>query len=226
MRCITSFSRAAVSAAWLVFSSLSPAAHAQAAADKPVVSAASAASVSEACERAARQSLAGRGLRPAEVTFAAAPAVQPSLSNESLTVLRGVARWKGDAGMVHSINYSCNVDPHTSEMVGLVMRDTTPAAEVAPAVASAAPVEPDFSRLSPEACESSAVEALKRRWPRVSQISFDISTRSFQQQSASQGELHGSGRAVPTPNMPSTFFAFDCQLDPRDGRVQRTNLSW
>ena len=182
---------------------------------------ASAATATQACEREARQALAGRGVQPAEVTFSGAPAVQHSLSNESQVVLRGVARWRL-ASDVRSINYSCTVDRQTLE-VGLVMRDTTAApAQAAPA---RAPAEPDLSALSPAACESSAAEALKRRWPRVSQITFDPATRRFRQQSGSRAELQGGGRAVPEPGSPATFFGFDCEIDPRDGRVLRTSLS-
>ena len=177
----------------------------------------------QACERAGRQALAGKGVRPAEVTFENAPALQPNLSNEGQVVLRGVARWRG-GNEVRSINYSCTVELPSFEVVGLVMRDSTPA----PADAQPAPPpsEPDLSQLSPGACESGAAETLKRHWPRVSQISFDASTRRLRQPSATRAELHGSGRAMPSPNSPATFFAFDCEIDPRDGRVLRTHVSW
>ena len=197
---------------------LSLSAPAQQAAGKPGTAAAAAA---QACEREARQALAGKGSNRVELTFDPAPAVQPSLSNDSQIVLRGVAH-RRSASDVLSISYSCNVDLRTFE-VGLVLRDTTPvAAAAAPARALA---QPDLSELSPAACESSAVEALKRRWPRVSEISFDSGTRAFRQQSTTRAELHGSGRAVPEPRSPSTFFGFDCEIDPRDGRVLRTSLS-
>jgi hypothetical protein len=176
----------------------------------------------EACQQAVRQALAGAVAHASDVSFAAVPESQFNLSNESQTVLRGVARWQSSGS--HSIVYNCSVDPHTLEVIGLVMRNAEPAAaEAAPA---RPPAEPDLSRLSPEACEARAAEALKQRWPRVSEISFDVATRSFQQQSGSKAEFHGSGRALPDPRSPSTFFAFDCEIDPRDGRVQRTRLSW
>jgi hypothetical protein len=219
MRSTPRFFRPAFSALAISLITLSLSAQAQAPSGKPDTAGAAAA---DACERAARQALAGKDLRGTDVTFNAAPAVQPSLSNESQIVLRGVARWRG-AGGVRSFTYSCTVDPHNSEAVGLVMRDSTPvAAEVAPA---RAPAEPDLSELSPATCESSAVEALKQRWPRISQITFNSATRSFRQQSDSKAEMHGSGLAVPTPRSPFTLFEFDCEIDPRDGRVLRTSLS-
>ncbi|MGZ5157079.1 MAG: hypothetical protein ACXWJA_11705 [Caldimonas sp.] len=181
-----------------------------------------AAAAAQACEREARQALTAKGSNGVEVTFAAAPAVQHNLSNDSQMVLKGVARWRL-ARDVRSISFSCNVDLASFE-VGLVLRDTT-AAVAAQAAPARAPAEPDLSQLSPAACESSAVEALKRRWPRVSEISFDPATRQFRQPSATLAELHGSGRAVPAPRSPSTFFGFDCEIDPRDGRVLRTSVS-
>jgi hypothetical protein len=218
MRRTPSSPRPALLVAAISLIAMSLSAHAQAPADKPDTAAAAAAAV---CERAARQSLAGKALRPLEVTFNAAPTVQSSLSSDSQIVLRGVGRWRG-AGGVRSFNYSCTVDLRTSEAVGLVMRDLTPvAAEAAPA---RPPAEPDLSELSPAACESSAVEALKQRWPRVSQITFDSATRSFRQQSTGRAEFHGSGLAVPAPRSPFTLFEFDCEIDPRDGRVLRTSV--
>jgi hypothetical protein len=109
------------------------------------------------------------------------------------------------------------VDPRNAETVGLVLRDTTPASAL-PAPRRARP-EPDLSHLSPAACESGAAAALKRRWPGVSQISFDTATRSLLQDSPGRAELQGQGHAVPAPGQPATHFRFDCEIDPRDGRV-------
>ncbi|MEO8924667.1 MAG: hypothetical protein ABI330_17880 [Caldimonas sp.] len=207
------------SAAIIGLSTLSPSVHAQVAAGK---SDATAASALAACERAARQTLGAQGVRPVEVTFIGAPAVQPSLSNENQTVLRGAGRARGTGG-VRTFNYSCDVDLRTSEAVGLVLRDATPiVAEAAPA---RAPAEPDLSELSPAACESSAVGALQKRWPRVSKITFDSATRSFRQPSANVAEFHGTGLALPAQGSPVTVFEFECAIDPRDGRVLRTSLS-
>ena len=181
--------------------------------DAPVTSAA------QACEREARQALAGRVAGAVKLSFSTAPAVQPYISNENQTVLRGVARWQR-GNEVRSIQYSCTVDL-ASFQVGLVIRDATPAPAEAPA---RAPAEPDLSALSPAACESRAAEALTKRWPRVSEIAFDPATRSFGQPSAGIAIFRGSGRAVPTAGAPHTFFAFECEIDPRDGWVLRSSL--
>ncbi|MEP7302755.1 MAG: hypothetical protein ABI699_14660 [Caldimonas sp.] len=212
--------RTALAVASLGLIALSHSAQAQAQ-DRPGRQGSLVSAAAQACERETRQALRGRGLAGVEVSFDAAPALQPGLSSDSQVVLRGTARWRR-AGDALSIIYSCNVDLRSFE-VGLVLRDTTPAA--GPAAPTRAPAEPDLSALSPAACESSAAEALKRRWPRVSEISFDSATRTFRQPSATRGELHGSGRATPAPGATPSVFAFDCELDPRDGRVLRTILS-
>jgi len=175
-----------------------------------------------ACERSAREALGSHGIAATDVTFTASPTVDKGLSNESQAVLRGSGRARGAHG-ARTFDYSCNVDLRTSEAVGLVLRDTIVlAAKKEPA---RAPAEPDLSHLSPAACESSAVQALKQRWPRVSQITFDAETRTFAQESAEQAALHGRGRALPAPDVPPTLFGFDCTIDPRDGRVLATRLS-
>ena len=170
-----------------------------------------------ACERAARQALAAQSAAASEVSFNGPPSVQTSLSTASQVVLRGGGRSRGSAGGSRGFTYNCNLDLHTDKVVGLVLRDTAPAApSIAPARMAS---EPDLSALSPAACESRAAQALKQRWPRVSQISFDSGTRRFVQKTAGRAELHSHGRALPEPDSPSTHFGFDCEIDTRDGRV-------
>jgi hypothetical protein len=175
-----------------------------------------------ACERAARQSLASRGAPAAEVKFAGTPAEQAGLSNAQQLVLHGAGHWRDDAG-ARKFDYSCNVDLRTPEAVGLVLRDTTPPGT--PARPARPALEPDLTHVSPAACEASAALALKKRWPRVSAVSFDAATRSLAQESVSKAELHGQGRAVPEPGAPTVLFSFDCEIDPRNGRVLGTRLS-
>jgi hypothetical protein len=201
---------------------------AQVAASKPTATAGSAEAVA-ACERAARQSLAPQPVLvsasappPPELRFTGTPAVQAGLSNENQVVLQGGVSARNASGM-RTYTYSCNVDLRSPESVGLVLRDTTPvgAENRAPRVA----LEPDLNNLSPAVCESSAAAALKSRWPRVSQISFDGNTRRVVQQSASQAELRGQGRAQPAPGAPYAHFGFQCEIDSRNGRVLSTRIS-
>lgn len=173
------------------------------------------------CERAVRQALLPNAA--AELRFTAAPSVQRPLPDDGRIVLQGEGKWR-DAATLRAFKYSCNIDAHGGDAVGVVIRQLSPVA-AAPA-ATPLVVEPDLSHLSPEACESSAAAALKRRWPQVSQISFDIETRRLTQQSASRAELQGQGRAQASPGAPAlVHFGFDCTVDPRDGRVVGMRLS-
>lgn len=224
MHCTPTFSGAPVRSAWravlLVAASLSLSlpGHAQVAVEKPMkVDEATA-----ACERKVRQTLATRAEAPAELAFNGAAVAASDLPGDGPAVLRGEGQWRAKDG-VRKFSYSCNVDLRASEVLGVVMRDLTPV------VARAAPVrrtaEPDFSNVSLAACESTVVQALKRRWPLVSKISFDPLTRSLRQETAGSAELHGRGRALPAQGAPSTLFGFDCEIDPRDGQILSTRLS-
>jgi hypothetical protein len=195
-------------------------AHAQAVPAKPAASAS--AEAVAACEQAAQQSLASKGEPAAELKFGGAPTVLPSQSNDGQIVLRGAGSWRAASG-VRRFYYRCNIDPRAPESVGLVLRDTTPVAtQPKPAHSTQ---EPDLSHLSPQACESSVAAALKKRWPNVSEIRLDSGARSLVQTSPSKAELHGNGRALPSQGGPATYFGFDCEIDPRDGRVLGTRIS-
>ncbi|MEO6362705.1 MAG: hypothetical protein ABIO71_05720 [Caldimonas sp.] len=173
------------------------------------------------CERSARQTLASQAA-PTEVVFTGSASLDASLSNDSQVVLRGSGRSRSAAG-TRSFGYSCTVDLRTNEAVGLVLRDIAPA--VVKAAPARPPAEPDLSALSPTACESSAVEALRKRWPRVAKITFDTGSRRFSQPSTSVAQLHGSGLAQPMPGAPNTVFSFECAIDPHDGWVIRTTIA-
>jgi len=175
------------------------------------------------CERAVRQALVPQAGAAAEVRFSAAPPVPRSMSGSSQIVLQGEGQWR-DAAALRKFRYSCNLDPRSDDAVGVVFRQVDPPLA---AQAESKPIkDPDLSHLSPLACESGAAVALQRRWPRVSQITFDTQTRSLTQQSASSAELHGQGRARPAPESPVlVHFGFDCTFDPRDGRVMGMSLS-
>ena len=175
-----------------------------------------------ACEQSARRTLATRVTQPADVTFKAAPTAQPAQPGDMQLILNGEGRWRSADGF-RNVRFTCYVDRGTLETVGMVLRDTTPAA-VKPAPAKK-PAEPDLSHLSMASCESSAVQALQKRWPRVTHVTFDTDTRSFQQDSIDRAVLHGRGRALPTAGAPSTFFGFECEIDPHDGQVLRTRIS-
>ena len=197
---------------------LLPFVHAQGPAPRPAASTEAVA----ACEQSVQQSLASKGAPPADLRFNGPPSAQTDRSNDGQIVLRGAGSWRS-AGAVRRFEYSCNVDPRAPEAVGLVLRDTTPiSAQARPAPAA---LEPDLRHLSPGACEASVAAALKKRWPRVSEIRCESDARSLRQTSTDKAELHGQGRALPLQGSPYTLFGFDCEIDPRDGRVLGTRVS-
>ena len=175
-----------------------------------------------ACEQSARRTLATKVTEPADITFKSAPTAQPVQAGDTQLILNGEGRWRSAAGF-RNVRFTCYVDRATLETVGVVVRDTTPVAAKPPPTRK--PAEPDLSHLSMASCESSAVQALQKRWPRVSQITFDSDTRSFRQDSLDRAVLHGRGRALPAIGAPSTFFGFECEIDPHDGQVLRTRVS-
>ncbi len=197
---------------------LLPCAHAQAPGNKPATNAEAVA----ACEQSVQQSLASKGAPAADLRFNGPPASQTDRSNDGQLVLRGAGSWRAATG-VRRFEYSCNVDPRTAEAMGLVLRDTTPASAQARPAPTA--LEPDLRNLSPQACEASVAAVLQKRWPRVSEIRLDSGARSFVQTSPEKAELHGQGRALPLQGSPFTLFGFDCEIDPRDGRVLSTRVS-
>jgi hypothetical protein len=175
------------------------------------------------CERAVRQALPLKAGAAAELRSATTPPPTRVPAEGSPVALQGEGQWR-DGARVNRFSYSCSVDPRNDEAVGVVIRQLNP---LPAAQAEAKPIEnPDLSHLSPSACESGAAVALRQRWPRVSQITFDTETRSLTQQSASRAELHGQGRARPAPeSQVFMHFGFDCTIDPRDGRVIGMRLS-
>jgi hypothetical protein len=173
-----------------------------------------------ACQKAAREAL--RDTRGAidEVSFAAPPSVLAGTSSDEEFNFKGTGRYRVKPGAAREFTYSCSYNKHSGTVAGVVLREVA-ASDAAPirAAATAAPPEPDLSHVSPQACESGAAVALQRRHPKVERISFNTELRQLRQSSPTQGSLNGQGMAVRTPGDPSTHFSYQCEFDPRSGRV-------
>jgi hypothetical protein len=175
------------------------------------------------CERAVRQALVPEAGAGTELRLTTAPSAQRPQAGDPQVVLQGEGQWR-DGAALRRFMYTCKLDAQ-GEALGVVVRQV-PAPAGAPARPQPLEREPDLSHVSPSACESRAAAALMRRWPQVSQITFDADTRRLTQQSPSRAVLQGNGRAQPTPGSPSlVHFGFDCMLDPGDGRVIDLQLS-
>jgi hypothetical protein len=173
-----------------------------------------------ACEQAAQDTLrSGRG--PAvTVTFNAPASVVPGPADAVELTLRGAGRVQSASG-ARPFSFSCSYDSAADKVTGIVVRD---AGAPAPAAAPR-PVEPDLSHLSPPACESAAADALKRRWPYVSRIAFNIDTRQLSQDANGEAHLQGQGTALPNVGAPATHFSYNCALDASSGRVTGLQLT-
>ncbi len=174
------------------------------------------------CEQAVRELLANKGNASVDVKFNGAPAAPKRTSSDEPVVLRGSGSWRAAGGEQRTFDYTCNADPRSGEAVGMVMRDTSPASAKAPAATN---LEPDLSQLSPAVCESAVAATLKKRWPRVTEISFEAATRSVKQTTPNNAELRGRGRALTEPGSPHRLFGFECTFDTRDGRLLGSKLS-
>ena len=168
-----------------------------------------------ACERAALDTLRDTRGTAVASSFTAAPTLAPGAADNAELTLRGSGQSRTARG-VRPFSYSCTFDAGTKAVTGLVLRD---AAIAGPAPAAARSIEPDLSQISPTACESAAASNLKRRWPGVANIQFNADTRRLSQQEGGNASLRGQGTAAPSLREPMTHFAYDCTVDPRNGRI-------
>jgi hypothetical protein len=183
----------------------------------------------QGCERAVRETLqAGRGAA-VEASFGSAPVKQPGMSEGDEVTLRGDGRYRRGNAAWQAFGYSCTVNPRTGNVAGIVLRDAAPAAVGATRAtaprANAARAEPDLALVSPEACESAAANALLRRWPQATRMTFNADSRQLESDAADQTVLSGQGQAVPTPGAPATHFGYRCTFDARSGRVVAARIT-
>lgn len=68
-----------------------------------------------------RQAVVQQAGAAAEVRFSATPPAQRALSGGSQVVLQGEGQWR-EAAALRKFTYSCNLDPSSSEAVGVVIR--------------------------------------------------------------------------------------------------------
>jgi hypothetical protein len=205
-------------------SASAPGASAPAAEPAPRAAGLPAASATQACEQAVRSTLRSTRGAANEIVFNAPPAALPGAAEGSDVLLRGAGRARTGSN-TRTFTYSCTYDTRANSVAGVVLRDAAPSGERAAVAQPVRSVEPDLSAVSPQACESAAATALKRRWPNVGRIAFNASTRSLVQDSAGTAKLEGQGTAQPQPGAElSSHFTYQCALDARSGRVLALRL--
>ncbi|MES2958767.1 MAG: hypothetical protein V4792_11295 [Pseudomonadota bacterium] len=178
------------------------------------------AAAASACQRAAEGTLRDTRGSTTTANFNAAPVVVPGAADAGELTLRGAGQARSPSAS-RPFSYSCNFDTRSGTVAGVVLRDLgTPEPS-----AITRPGEPDLSRISPAACESAAAGALKRRWPGVAGISFNGETRQLSQQAGDRANLRGQGTATPSVRDPATHFSYDCDIDPRSGRIVAVRIA-
>lgn len=134
------------------------------------------------------------------------------------TAVKGEGRYRLH-GRTVSFSYSCAYDADTGNTSGIVLRD--PGGVRTPAASAPAPVPLDLTRVSPEACEGAVAAELKRKYPRVGRIAFGSETRRLRHGQNQMLVLEGQGAVERAVGMYSQPMVYQCEIDPRTGRVLR-----
>jgi len=168
-----------------------------------------------ACQLAVQDTLRNTRGSAATASFTSPPVTVPGPADATELTVRGTGLARTTTNSARPFNYSCSFDTRSGTVAGVVLRDVGGAERAA----ATRTIEPDLSQVSPAACESAAAGALKRRWPGVAGISFVAETRQLSQQASDRASLRGQGTAAPTVRDPATHFSYDCEIDPRNGRI-------
>jgi hypothetical protein len=175
---------------------------------------AAAPSAAERCESAVADTvrrLRGRDAR--EVEFMSARRVLLPTGAADETAVKGEGRYRAGRGAATSFAYSCAYDARTGATSGVVLREVDAASARAPAW------EPDLTAIAPEACETAAASALKRKYPRVARIAFGSDSRQLSPAERDLTSLEGRGAVQRAPGMHSVPFRYRCEIDTRSGKV-------
>lgn len=167
-----------------------------------------------ACQLAVQDTLRETRGNVATASFTSPPVIAPGPADAAELTVRGTGQTR-TANSARPFSYSCSFDTRSGTVAGVVLRDVGGPERAAATRA----IEPDLSQVSPAACESAAAGALKRRWPAVAGITFMAETRRLDQQSSDRASLRGQGTAAPSMRDPATHFSYDCEIDPRNGRI-------
>ena len=173
-------------------------------------------SAASACEDAVAETVRRmRGRAVQEVQFIGEKRALSAMSDDE-TGVKGAGRWRGAGGTV-PFTYTCAYNTKTGETSGAMFRETGAARE---RTARAEPAwQPDLTNLSPEACESATVKALKEKYPRVGRIAFGSDSRTLSPAGDGRTRLEGQGGVERAPGMHLVPFNYRCEFDTRSGRV-------
>jgi len=164
------------------------------------------ASVAEAIKRM-------RGREAQDVQFAKTRrTLAPSSDDE--TSLKGEGRYRGASGRVMPFTYGCALNTKTGATSGVVFRELASAA-----AAEEKAWQPNLTNVSPDACEGAAAANLKQKNPRVGRIVLDSESRQLKPGPDDRILLEGRGAVERAPGMNSVPFTYQCEVEPRNGRI-------
>lgn len=138
----------------------------------------------------------------------------PAVGDE--TEVKGEGSYRGDTGAPRSFTYSCRYDLKAGSTSGIVFRDIGAARAEARAQKD---WQPDLLTVSPEACESAIVAVLNEKYPRVGRIAFGSDSRQLKPGAQGRTGMQGQGSLERAKGMSRVPFTYQCEFEPRTGKV-------
>jgi hypothetical protein len=164
------------------------------------------------CEAAVAEAIKRmRGREAQEVQFAKAKrSLTPAGDDE--TSLKGEGRYRGASGRSVPFSYGCALNTKSGSSSGVVFRELVAAEEQKN-------WQPNLAHVSPDACEGAAAATLKSKNPRVGRIVLDSESRRLSPGPEDRIVLEGRGALERAPGMNSVPFTYQCEVEPRNGRI-------
>lgn len=153
-----------------------------------------------------------RGRAAQDVQFAKAKRTLTPAGDDE-TSLKGEGRYRGASGRTVAFNYSCALNTKSGATSGVVFR------ELGSAGADDKAWQPNLTYVSPDACEGAAAATLKHKNPRVGRIVLDSESRQLRPAPEDRIVLEGRGAVERAPGMNAVPFTYQCEVEPRNGRI-------
>lgn len=165
------------------------------------------------CETAVAEAIKRiRGREAQEVQFAKAKrSITPTSDDE--TSLKGEGRYRGASGRSVPFTYGCALNTKSGATSGVVFR------ELGVVGADTKAWQPNLTHVSPDACEGAAAATLKNKNPRVGRIVLDSESRQLRPGPDDRIVLQGRGALERAPGMNAVPFTYECEVEPRNGRI-------
>ena len=127
--------------------------------------------------------------------------------------LKGEGRYRGASGRTVPFSYGCALNTKSGATSGVVFR------ELVAVGADPKAWQPNLTHVSPDACEGAAAATLKHKNPRAGRIVLDSESRQLKPGPDDRIVLEGRGALERAPGMNSVPFTYQCEVEPRNGRI-------